>query len=365
MLTKDFYGKNGFVWWTGVVENSDDPLKLGSVQVRIIGLHSEDKSKVPTSELPWAQVTNSPNTSFTTSVPRPGDWVFGFFQDGDYAQIPVVIGVFPGIESVQSATVYSDTVIRKGSRNVPRPSQVDRVVGEPTTVRMSRGILEGTLTQQTNLDLSHACDVKESITAAVTWAKLQNSTVVQGLNTVIRELAQSLGSDPTGLVNSAINFLKKINSFLRWINEILKDAQKFLNEVNRYVQLVRAIIDYIASIPERLRVFLRDCLAKVVGGIYAVISSLFSTSGIESLGDFGGLSTELNNTLQSLSATGTQFVRTVALPGQFIESLVTPSSSQDQENAGRVLTRTIDNLTTNGEAINRQTTFNRSNVKTP
>ena len=26
---KDFAGKNGFIWWTGVVENRDDPLKMG------------------------------------------------------------------------------------------------------------------------------------------------------------------------------------------------------------------------------------------------------------------------------------------------------------------------------------------------
>ena len=47
MLSKDFYGKNGFVWWTGIVENDEDPLMLGSVQVRIIGIHNEDKNLVP------------------------------------------------------------------------------------------------------------------------------------------------------------------------------------------------------------------------------------------------------------------------------------------------------------------------------
>jgi hypothetical protein len=230
---------------------------------------------------------------------------------------------------------------------------------------MSRGVLEGTLTEQTNMDLSHACDVKESIQAAVSWAKFQNSTIVQSLNAAIRGLAETLGSDPTGLTNLAINFLKKIQSFLRWVNEILKDVQGFILQVNRYVQLVRAVLDYIASIPERFRVFLRECLTKIVGGIYVVINSLFSTSDIASLGSFDELTTQFNSTLNSLAQTGAQFVRTVALPTQFIESLVNPSSTQDQQQAGTILNTTIGNLTTNGQSINRQTTFNRNNVRTP
>ena len=51
-----------FVWFTGIVENANnDPLKLGRVQVRIFGIHSdklvEDNSTgegIPTNKLPWA-----------------------------------------------------------------------------------------------------------------------------------------------------------------------------------------------------------------------------------------------------------------------------------------------------------------------
>ena len=89
MLTKDFYGKNGFIWWVGQVEDDEDPLKLGSVRARIIGLHSENKSLVPTDSLPWAQLMLPATGSNTFTPPRIGDWVFGFFQDGEYAQIPL------------------------------------------------------------------------------------------------------------------------------------------------------------------------------------------------------------------------------------------------------------------------------------
>ena len=37
-----FMGLDGFVWFTGVVENRNDPAKLGRVQVRCLGYHTED-----------------------------------------------------------------------------------------------------------------------------------------------------------------------------------------------------------------------------------------------------------------------------------------------------------------------------------
>ena len=51
----DVAGRNGFVWWIGIVESRNDPLKLGRCQVRIGGgWHSDNRLKVPTKDLPWA-----------------------------------------------------------------------------------------------------------------------------------------------------------------------------------------------------------------------------------------------------------------------------------------------------------------------
>ena len=41
--TQSFMGKNGFVWFYGVVEDRHDPLYLGRVRVRCIGWHTDDK----------------------------------------------------------------------------------------------------------------------------------------------------------------------------------------------------------------------------------------------------------------------------------------------------------------------------------
>ena len=58
MITdKNFLRKrNGFMWFTGVVEDRIDPEYLGRVKVRCIEIHTDDKLQLPTPDLPWAQV---------------------------------------------------------------------------------------------------------------------------------------------------------------------------------------------------------------------------------------------------------------------------------------------------------------------
>ena len=51
-----FMGLDGFIWFTGVVEDRNDPSKLGRVKVRCLGFHTEDKNDIPTADLPWVHV---------------------------------------------------------------------------------------------------------------------------------------------------------------------------------------------------------------------------------------------------------------------------------------------------------------------
>jgi hypothetical protein len=99
---------SNFVWWQGVVEDVDDPLKLGRCRVRIVGFHTDIKSDLPTSHLPWAQpiqpITSAAISGIGISPTGilPGTWVFGFFRDGDKGQLPVIFGTLAGIPIQES-----------------------------------------------------------------------------------------------------------------------------------------------------------------------------------------------------------------------------------------------------------------------
>jgi lysozyme len=118
---KEFAGLDGFYWWFGVVEDRQDPLGLGRCRVRIFGVHSESLSDIPTEDLPWAHPSHSVN-NHTFSTPKEGEYVFGFFIDGKYAQQPVVMGIVPGFaNNPQNKSVgFNDTrdpqVIRKAPK---------------------------------------------------------------------------------------------------------------------------------------------------------------------------------------------------------------------------------------------------------
>ena len=43
MVIIEFMGRDGFIWFAGVVEDRQDPLKLGRVRVRALGYHTENK----------------------------------------------------------------------------------------------------------------------------------------------------------------------------------------------------------------------------------------------------------------------------------------------------------------------------------
>ena len=102
MIDNKFLGRNGFIWFNGVVEDRQDPQYLGRVRVRCIGFHTQSKTMLPTADLPWASVilpvSSAGISGLGTSPSRlvEGSWVFGYFRDGTTCQEPLVMGSLPG-----------------------------------------------------------------------------------------------------------------------------------------------------------------------------------------------------------------------------------------------------------------------------
>lgn len=89
-------GFRNLLWYVGVVEDRHDAANDGRVKVRAFGIHTEDKQAMPTADLPWAIVLDG-SYGGVQKIPDVGDWVFGFFMDGDDAQHPMVMGRVPGV----------------------------------------------------------------------------------------------------------------------------------------------------------------------------------------------------------------------------------------------------------------------------
>ena len=90
-------GLDGFVWFIGVVETLDDPLKAGRCKVRIFGWHDKDTSTAPPDALPWAYALVPITHAGMHANYKEGDWVVGFFLDAHSGQRPIIFGVLPAI----------------------------------------------------------------------------------------------------------------------------------------------------------------------------------------------------------------------------------------------------------------------------
>ena len=98
-----------FLWWVGQIaddstwRSNKNPGKFSGTEsipgwgerykVRIIGLHDQGESEIPSEQLPWAQIMypvtagGGQARSSQTSNLRQGMMVFGFFMDGQDQQI--------------------------------------------------------------------------------------------------------------------------------------------------------------------------------------------------------------------------------------------------------------------------------------
>jgi hypothetical protein len=122
----------------GVVENRNDPERLGRCKVRIFGYHPEDIGDLPTDDLPWA-IPMTPITSASSSGvgtapvgPLEGTWVIGFFLDGEDRQQPLMVGTINGKPSIDSSLPIKEDIppnaLKDSSGNVVRDSENNPIV---------------------------------------------------------------------------------------------------------------------------------------------------------------------------------------------------------------------------------------------
>ena len=127
-------GRDGFLWWIGQVAHKDSwrevnaaislrGFKGNRVKVRIVGYHPFDPEGniLPDEDLPWAEVLADPfsgngqgGVSKTLSLVG-GEMVLGFFLDGEDAQQPVIMGLFPKYDDVKDTYTAAQMKTRKSS----------------------------------------------------------------------------------------------------------------------------------------------------------------------------------------------------------------------------------------------------------
>lgn len=151
-MTTAVVGEEGFRWFIGVVEDREDPKKLGRVRVRVYNVHpftpegQPDKVNVPTEHLPWATPINSITSAgiigdikdgvgISPTGLMVGSTVVGYFADGNECQIPLIFGTIAGLYGQDEANELPKPAIEENSvgalKNEKKIKQAKPFAGEP------------------------------------------------------------------------------------------------------------------------------------------------------------------------------------------------------------------------------------------
>ena len=302
---ENFIGKDGFIWWIGVVEKRDDSATVGRYKVRIFGWHTDDLNVIPTDELPWAGTLKPVGGSNTFSAFREGDWVMGFFQDGTAGQSPVIFGAY---ESVQAEEPNRDKGFspQGPTENVPKmpEGQINRAVGKPTTPPLARGVVSNTAIAVTNADLIHVCGFKSNFNVSIDLGlgeltavkelataldrgikagkkgvsnvvRAEMSKLITSLRTAINAIIKVVGvADVTGVYSYSFSQLKYLT---RQLNSMLRqaaDVAYYTGLAIGVVQGIQELIKWIASLPANIQKMLQACLANFTKSVKQVVNNI-------------------------------------------------------------------------------------------
>lgn len=314
---ENFMGFNPINWY-GVVEDRDDPLKLGRVKVRIIGWHNLDPLAAPVDLLPWAQIQLAPNSPRTFTGPRVNDLVNGYFIDGAGGQYPIVTGVIPGI----------NLELKPVPEGAPVPPEgiVLEAEDTPSTPPLGAGVVENSLIAKTNSEIVHVCDITPQVKQVTDWIKVKFGYIANLIRDQIRALLKALGLDPTGETSAIVSFLKKIASYIKRITEILTDVQNWRDAVLEIAAKARAIIDWILNLPEKFLRLLSECLSNLYKAIAGGFQNILSMNDVTGTSDTS-LSDAFNEITSASSILVKQATDLASTPAQLAGVLLSPSSS--------------------------------------
>ena len=317
--------------WTGVVEDYDDPLKTGRLRVRIYGFHNPNKTILPTECLPWAMVALPANGSTTFTGPKVGDWVIGFFFDKESAQLPVVTHVLPGINTV----LVKQPV---GAPRMPAGQIYDRP-GQPSLPPLGRGVVQFTAIDTSNRSRAHVCDITLEVDQTVGAIKNFFNVIAKNARDIFNFVIQLLNLDPTGQFKYIAEKAKEVVRFIKDINRYLKEVKDAINYYITIANKIRAMIDYILNLPAKFAAMFKDCISRLYKILSAGISSLFPDFG--DLSDIAEIANAVSEGIEAINETVNLVTNIAATPAKIGAVLLTPSTQEEADEAGRLLTQAI------------------------
>jgi hypothetical protein len=192
----------------------------------------------------------------------------------------------------------------KVTESLPPNSPFGRLLttsGVQTTPQLARGFLPGSTVDLLNRNLAHVCDFKfifnininliggllspvALIQRAIRNAKLKAANRLRALiqegvlllRRAIDALLKVIGFDPSGQISFFFSLgkdlIRKVNEILEWIAEKLEIVLEWVF----FAQQIKQLIDWILSLPEKIKKLLQDCLTNFTNSLRTIADNVLS-----------------------------------------------------------------------------------------
>lgn len=255
----------------GIVEDRDDPLKLGRCRVRVAGLHTHDTSILPTTDLPWAMIVQPITGSINTAglAPIEGTQVIVSFMDSD-CQIPVVFGVVPSIPQTKlvyineqdGGAILKDCLTPQG-RQIPT-NFVDATgltSSTVTTPNQDNTTLNNTIIQ----GISNADQSKSAVVESLAQnSQIDSETVTTAYDQISNSLGNSIKSSKDNLQTLLNEIGDRAKAEQGFIKDLVKQSESIIPSelyngkismselVNNTVDKFKGVVDINGILPKDL-----------------------------------------------------------------------------------------------------------------
>ena len=186
----------------------------------------------------------------------------------------------PIIEITNPNVAQSNNGVEKNPPVVTNPYDIPNK--GPTTPVTATGNMKNTTIDKLNHDLAHACDFVLDLKKSIGLKKFIKA-IAKAIREGIRKIMQLLGmTDASGSYSTIINKLKKIAEEIRYIQKTyiqpIIDFEKYVLAV---IVKIRAIVQWILSLPARILQLLYTCLKNLLTALANIFSDALSEAGDE------------------------------------------------------------------------------------
>jgi hypothetical protein len=149
------------------------------------------------------------------------------------------------------------------------------------------GIVEGTIVDNLNSQISHVCDFSLDIQKNIGLKKYVKA-ISRFIRDGIRAVKLALGfGEPSGLIFTVIEKLKSAARFIRYIQkEYIQPVLDFQKYVLDVVVKIKKLIQWILSLPAKIFAMLNGCLTRLYKTIASIFSDAWNEATAEEAADF-------------------------------------------------------------------------------